>query len=514
VSLYIVRPDHDVAEILAALADAYVLGREPEELAGLTFLDTFDWRLFHRGMALTVVRRGSRVSLGLQQHGEMLPELRIRRKPAFSKEIPAGPLRDAVLPVAGIRRLLPRCTLKIERRVAAVFTDDTRAVARLRLTSGVAAPPGSRRFHPIPTTLEVLTLKGYADEAESLKRYLVETLGLRPVKKGLMALALETFGEAPGTDPSDPKLELQQGMSAAEGARAIHKALLSVILSNQDGVVRDLDPEFLHDFRVAIRRTRVALGQLRGVFPPRDVDHFLREFKWLGDRTGPTRDMDVYLLKIPQYQEALPAAVRDELGPMVHYLERKKKTVHLRLTRTLASKRYRDFMEQWGSFLNREEASAPAPPHAMEPLIFLASRRIWTLYRKVLARGREAVADAPPEALHRLRIKCKQLRYLITFFRTLYPGEELLAILKPLKALQEALGNFNDLHVQQLALQRLAEEMLEAGAAPPETLMAMGRLMGWLEAQSKVERARFSARFAAFSQPETVMRFESLFHPA
>ena len=42
---------------------------------------------------------------------------------------------------------------------------------------------------------------------------------------------------------------------------------LQTLRINEDGVRKDLDSEFLHDFRVAVRRTRSALSQIKGVFP-------------------------------------------------------------------------------------------------------------------------------------------------------------------------------------------------------------------------------------------------------
>ncbi|MFC1662475.1 CHAD domain-containing protein, partial [Gemmatimonadota bacterium] len=38
--------------------------------------------------------------------------------------------------------------------------------------------------------------------------------------------------------------------------------------ANEVGMLKNLDSEFLHDFRVAVRRTRSGLTQLKGVFPP------------------------------------------------------------------------------------------------------------------------------------------------------------------------------------------------------------------------------------------------------
>ena len=64
------------------------------------------------------------------------------------------------------------------------------------------------------------------------------------------------------------------------------------------GTIADVDSEFLHDFRVAVRRTRSLQRQLEPVFPPEPLAHFRSEFRWLQQATGPVRDLDVHQLDL------------------------------------------------------------------------------------------------------------------------------------------------------------------------------------------------------------------------
>ena len=239
--------------------------------------------------------------------------------------------------------------------------------------------------------------------------------------------------------------------------------------------------------------------------------HFQREFRWLGDRTGPTRDMDVYLQKIPDYQEALPGGVNDELQPPVDFLERRKRREHNRLTRTLKSKRYDRLMKDWSGFLAESSPTGLLPGNATRPILDVASERTWKVFGKVLNSGKAAGGDATAKALHRLRINCKRLRYLLSFFRSLFPPEEMKPLLKELKRLQDVLGDFNDIQVQQVSLRQFAEEMMYAGLAPPETFLAMGRLMGQLETQQEIERIAFARQFKTFAGNRNVRRFQRIF---
>jgi len=517
VFLYTLHTDDVRREVLDALGEVFVLDWGEEEDGKTTFLDTFDWRLFNSGLTLEASRTKGGPSLLLGKPGSEAWEIRVRKFPAFPRDLPPGPAADLIQQAGGIRRILPRARVRRLCRTAAVLNEDTKTVARIRTTCGEVTWPEGGETRPLPATLEVQPLKGYGREAKELRSFLWRIFGLRSSRKSQLTLAMEALGETPGRDPSSPDFLLKPEMKASHAARIIHQGLLSVMEVNERGLMGDLDPEFLHDFRVAIRRARTALGQIKEVLPGTTVDHFRRELKWLGNRTGPTRDMDVYLLKIPAYQNALPDGVRDELEPLVHFLGEKKRSAHRSLVRTLRSRRYQAFKEEWAEFLEtgetKEAEEEEAPRNAEKPILEVASARIWKLYRRVLKGGEGSDQHTPPEVLHNLRILCKRLRYLLTFFQSLYPQDELKPLIQKLKKLQDNLGDFNDLHVQQLALWRFADEMLERGVGPPETLMAMGRLMGQLETRQETERQAFALEFRKFAKPGNVKRFSKLFGP-
>ena len=513
-SLFVLDSEHSQGEVLPALGEAFALNWEKPETGRLTYLDTFDWRLFRRDLTLKSVRKKGELSLHLWNEEGAVWTAQSPTLPSFADQLPPGPLRKRLLSLSGIRRLLPRAHFRWEARTAAVLSDEQKTVARIRLRSGDASEPSSGKLEPVFPMLEILPLKGYQKEARAVRSFLLRSFRLRPSRDGEMALVLRALGQEAGRDPSSPEILLQPDLDGAAAARIIHEALLSTILANQGGLIQELDSEFLHDFRVGIRKTRSALGQIKGVFPPTMVAYFSQEFRWLGSSTGPARDMDVYLLKIPGYQASLPGGVKDKLEPLVHLLENKKRAAHQSLTRTLATERYQNLLEDWKTFLEgSEEEKKEDIPNACRPIVQVACKRIWKVYKRVLKGGMDAGEDAPAEALHQLRIECKSLRYLLGFFQSLFPPSQLRPLLKELKRLQKTLGDFNDLHVQQIALRRFADEMLETRAAPLETLLAMGRLMEQLGAQQEIERRSFHRRFSEFAEARNLSRFRKLFKP-
>ena len=128
-----------------------------------------------------------------------------------------------------------------------------------------------------------------------------------------------------------------------------------------------------------------------------------------------------------------------------------------------------------------------------------------------MKKGRAIEPNSPPEMLHRLRIDCKKLRYLLEFFRALYAESEIGPPIAALKLLQDNLGDFNDLEIQQQTLRDFGRTMQAEGIGSVEAVMAMGRLVANLEKKQKSERVRFHRRFDAFSRRKNRRRFRRLF---
>jgi CHAD domain-containing protein len=84
------------------------------------------------------------------------------------------------------------------------------------------------------------------------------------------------------------------------------------------------------------------------------------------------------------------------------------------------------------------------------PVAELAEHEIGRRWKRVLKRGR-SLADLDPDERHQVRIEIKKLRYATEFFDRLFKGggakTRKRAALKTLEALQETLGELNDIAV-------------------------------------------------------------------
>jgi CHAD domain-containing protein len=113
-------------------------------------------------------------------------------------------------------------------------------------------------------------------------------------------------------------------MRSDEASKIILRSLLQVMKTNEAYIEKDLDTEFLHDYRVAVRRTRSALGQIKNVFPKEPTLRFKKDFSFVGKLSNQLRDLDVYLLKKDAYKALLPSVLRDDIDPLFDYLSNKR----------------------------------------------------------------------------------------------------------------------------------------------------------------------------------------------
>ena len=140
----------------------------------------------------------------------------------------------------------------------------------------------------------------------------------------------------------------------------------------------------------------------------------------------------------------------------------------------------------------------------------LAAERTRVAFTKVARRGAAITPETPPEALHDLRKRAKELRYALEFFAPLHDPGDYGKVVGDLKRLQDCLGEFQDTEVQVHEIRALAAAMLAAGEAPAVTLLAMGEITAGLAARQRAARADFERRFAAFADVEGQRRMSAL----
>jgi len=377
---------------------------EPPHTVSHRLLDSFDWGCYLAGAAVEEVRKGGRRWLlwhDLNGDEETLVQS-LDAAPGLAQELPEGPVQGLVRPAIGLRRLCPVVTWEVRREGLRVLDAQARPLARLALEEyrvighepGTCSPldqalgrcPVPRQAPP--SRLRLTAAEGDAEAVRAVVDILEGVLTLTPAPGPLVVEMLAVGPRPPGSYSTRLDYRLDAAQPAGDAAREILLGLLNTVEVNIPGAREHLDAEFLHDLRVATRRTRAALAQIPGVLPDPVVADFRARFAWLQQVTGPVRDLDVYLEDFAGLQAALPLTMRADLEPLRAELRTRFDTAQWTLAETLISQPMVDLIRGWRAALIAPLPAGPAPFNAERPVKELADERIWRMVRRVRSEGR------------------------------------------------------------------------------------------------------------------------------
>ena len=535
--------DDVVAGALMALAKVFAVVPEHGGAPGArrrTWFDTFDWRLYRAGLILEYIaaHRGGELRLATANPPVESASLEITQpvtgwqasRPHGPQDLPDGPIAARVASLVSPRVLLPAVTVATTTAVSRLLNEDGKTVARLFVERPVVT--GLTALAPRLTITEV---RGYTGQARRAASIVADVPGVVPASDPVFTDALRVLDRRPGDYSNKVDAKITASMPAPEAAATILLRLLDTIEANVPGVLHDLDTEFLHDLRVSVRRSRSALKLFGDVLTaPRksgaknagltagDVARFAAEFKWVGDLTTPTRDLDVHLLDFEDTARTLRAAKPDDLEPFRGYLKQRRTREFRALARGLRSPRFVSLTQEWRAALTKVRDNSKSMKAgttarsglsgraAGETAGTLAAERTRRAFAKVAKLGAAITPASPHDSLHDLRKRCKELRYALEFFAPLHDPAAYGKVVGDLKRLQDCLGEFQDTEVQIVEIRTLGTSMLAAGEAPAVTLLAMGELTAGLATRQQLARAGFERRFAAFADADGQRRMSLL----
>ena len=296
----------------------------------------------------------------------------------------------------------------------------------------------------------------------------------------------------------DIAIDYDQRADAA--AAAVLRGLLSVVNDNLEGALLGADIEYLHQLRIAVRRSRTVQRQFKGVFPALDLPGFRGDFRWLQRATGQSRDLDVAVEEFDDLRRLAPESLRGDLEPLRLVLADARLAARAQLTVNLRSARLADLGADWERLLESiVELPLEDRPAARRSIGSLTGERVIAVYEQVLTRGGQIDDSSPAESYHELRKKGKELRYLLELFAARLFDEGVVGpLIRSLKGLQDVLGRHQDREVQIAMLRGLAGEVAPLPGGP-RACMAMGVLVDRLAADELAARREFADRFAALA---------------
>ena len=491
---WILPPDASPPEDSAPPAQDASIPPEPIELpddlrldpgepvdASITLYDTWEWNLWHAGKLLVGDGRALRILDG-RKMGQALAHVPLAVPPRFAGELPEGPLAQWVAPLLGLRALSPVATLEARQRTWCVTNADDKIVVRIL----------DQTWSDGVRTLALRPLRGYEEEAQVVAKRMPATSAS---DRHPFAHALEAAGVQPRTWTNKPAFDFSDKTPAHEAVVSMVRTMLALARQTETGIIDDVDTEFLHDYRVLLRKARSVLSLTKGVLDPDGTAKLRATLRTLAQRTNALRDLDVHVMEQDAHVARVPVRLRAGLTPMHTHFVKRRTEVQAAVAKTLAG---RSYLRTVRALERQIEHVLPGPKGAV-PTRKLADKKLGAQLADVLAYGRAITSTTPDEAVHALRIECKKLRYLLEFFRHMYPDKQLMPMVKALKRLQDLLGRFNDRSVQQDAL---LSWVRAAPKVPVQTAVSVGALIGALADEQRALRQRVEETFAAFDEPE------------
>lgn len=418
--------------------------------------------------------------------------MRLEGLPVFAHRLPPGRLRDELLPLTRNRALLRLFSVRSEVRTWSGWNRDQKTVLCVSLSDDEVSD--GKRTARLDPCVVVGQVRGYRKIFREVCEWW-ETRGTRVDAGACYRRAMEALSLDPLRTASMPRVTVNTSMTAADAVHSMIRGQYQVVRGNEEGIRNDTDTEFLHDFRVAVRRARSFLKQLRDVFAPEPAARLRKSLSWLGRATNGLRDLDVYLLEQAGYRAMLTGALAEDMTPLFEFAAREREAARSALVEVMASGDYDRAVQQWRSCVE-EETGLGVGPRGSEPILSLAGARVAKKCRAVLEQGFRLRERTDAAAFHSLRIECKQLRYLMEVLADLMP--EAGSVVQRLKKLQDVLGRIQDLKVHEARTQDFAQAMSVAGDS--RALPAVEVLMSRMRVERERQCAKVPKLFDRFSR--------------
>lgn len=242
---------------------------------------------------------------------------------------------------------------------------------------------------------------------------------------------------------------LSATQTTAEAFRLLAVQGMQMWQANLLGTLTTSDPEFVHQYRVSLRR----LNSLIKVFKPTLPDCFQREWmkklKELAQVTGEVRDLEVMQSCILQ-----PILQRgdEEMQAQISGVLAACDKARLAATAEVYKLGVGVPVLLFGRDI--QELTAEDFPKNLQRF---GERRLSAMHGTALKRLSKTLKSPTPENAHRFRIALKHLRYSCEFFAPLFDSEEMAEYAKSIAALQDELGFINDFHVSLCTLKLWAD---------------------------------------------------------
>lgn len=249
---------------------------------------------------------------------------------------------------------------------------------------------------------------------------------------------------------------LRPDLRWASAAESILASRVIEVFSHERGVREGVDPEAVHDMRVALRRLQAALRLFRACYPPKRLRRYRLRLRRLLQALGAVRDQDIIIDALSHHAGASPDPVSEALARMVseqRAARQRELASSLRLLDKLQRANFAEAMVRFVRGARRFRRGVSLGRFADEVAVIAQNALSnWN------DRRREAQGRDDSETLHRMRVAVKRLRYTLELCR-LAKVHEYQERVERSAEMQQILG---DVHDADLLVQSLARSLPQA----------------------------------------------------
>jgi triphosphatase len=444
-----------------------------------TYYDTDDWRFYRAGYALRVRNTDSEVEATMKSLTPAEGSLRRRReisepleddRPATLKKA-SGSVGGRYRALVGEREMRPLFTLETRRQGFTLLREGSNGnqkdvrIGEISLDSS-DIPLGEEKARLTRVEVEAALDKDPTPDLYSFVEEMQSALKLAPASISKYETGLYASGLNPEGGSEFGPTRIDPSMSLGEVAFAVLRRQFAEMQDHEPGTRLGEDPEELHDMRVPTRRMRAAMKVFQGALPER-ASWLREELRWVAHALGDVRDLDVQIGRFQAWKREAGEESSGFLDRILTITHKRREEARKNMLEILDSVRYERLLSSFAEMLRLgpvpelELAQANGNDLADEPVTAAAPALISRRYRKWRKAAKRLDETSSPEAFHDVRKKGKRLRYTLEFVSEVY-GEPVQQLVKPLKALQDDLGDHQDAIVAAGYLRELGTTTTEA----------------------------------------------------
>ena len=509
---WLLEDDAQLSNFLQSINEQYQLSHTAKSTQRVTYLDTFDWRIWRKGDVLEYheFNRQKKLVWRTIAHQKVYMEIPVDECPDFINDIPDWLMPQVLYEVTRPRALVEQVSSKIETQLYDIRDSNDKIIGRLSVIREHQRLNNNRLGKALPMRLYVEPMRGY-DKAFSRVLKAIEESGLAGYGKDPLVQLLAMDERSPCDYSTRLRLKLSPQQRVDAASKQIMLQLIQIMQVNEYGIRDDIDTEFLRDYRFALQRVYALLQQLKQVIPENTRQRFVDDLIWLEEKTSRLFELNNWLLDFDAYRLMVDESHRVFLDELHGWLRTQRHAELVQIAQLFASEDYTKFMKRWRVFLECEIPDHSVLKRAEQPVDKVSVRRIWKTYQLLLDYKDKDLPRLLQIDLAKMNQVTSALHDLLTLYSMLYPHGKALDMIRELRVFADALSGCVGNQRQIQVLRGLIRDMKQQGLGQDKTGTAMNELLNcMLDHQSGCLRD-LAALFADITSSQTHKRYEKLY---